>query len=101
MQRAGNHIAPCLGNDHVTVIDVGPASGDGGAVPGQADAGGGRAVPASVAVVFGEVCGIGAALGVPVLHGLDPEAGAVHKQGRDQDGADKDGNADPVKMSVR
>ena len=100
-ERAGDHIASGLGDDHIAVIDVGSASGDRGAVPGERDARGAGRTPASVTVVSGEEGGIAAALRIPVHDGSEAEAFAVYERSGEQERTDKDGNANQINVLMR
>ena len=101
LQRAGDAIAPGLGEDHLVVIGVGPAAADAGVVAEKGDLRRAGGVPGTVAVVAGEEGGIAALYRVPVHDGLDAEALAVYEQDRDKERADEDGNADEINVLVR
>ena len=100
-ERAGEHIAPRLRDDHVAVVGIGPAAVYRGAVAGEDDARRAGAVPVAGAVVARKPGGVAAVLGIPVHDGRESETLPVHEQQREQDGADKDGNADKVDMLMR
>ena len=100
-ERAGEHIAARLRNDHVAVVGVGPAAVDHGGVALEDDPRRAGVIPVPVPVVARKPGGVGAVLGIPVDDRGEAVTLPVHEKHGDQDGADEDGNAKEVDVLMR
>ena len=100
-ERAGEHEPARAGDDHVPVVGVGAAAGDGGAVAPEGDDRGAAAVPGAVEVVGGEIDRAGVRLIVLVHDDLDAETLAEQEQDGEQKGEHEHDNADGIKVFVR